>query len=389
MAPLVRVRDGSLVTGWMCGRGRGHGRVGDEFFHFGREPFRYVTPSVQGNPFVFPYLRLALPAIVLASLVGCGPDYSPDTYSTAAVQQANKVDQGVIAGYREVAIRSDGTVGAVTGGAAGGVLGAQEPDGGVVTALSAIGGTLVGGLVGASVERAAGDTTAFEYLVRKKNGDLISVTQKDQSPLAVGLKVLVIEGKQARVVPDYSVPVDEPAPSDADAAGKSKTKVETKSAKSSPIEGADKTVTAPDKAANGVAITTAPLPAAPTAGQAAPPAAAAASPAAASAPPSQPAALPASAPQATATSAPAATTPTPAPAAASSSTPANAAATNAPQSQPAAPQGPAPEAAAAPAPQPTSAPVAEPPPAPADQSGAAPAAASTPLAPSGGSNPPQ
>ena len=162
---------------------------------------------------MLPYLRLVLPGALLVAIVGCGPDYSPNTYSTAAVQQANKVDQGVIAGFREVAIRADGTVGAVTGGAAGGVLGAQEPDGGVVTALSAIGGTLVGGIIGTSVEHATGDTTAFEYLVRKTNGDLLSVTQKDATPLAVGLKVLVIEGKQARIVADYSVLPEAPAPS--------------------------------------------------------------------------------------------------------------------------------------------------------------------------------
>jgi outer membrane lipoprotein SlyB len=150
---------------------------------------------------------------LLVAVVGCGPDYSPNTYSTAAVQQANKVDQGVIAGYREIEIRADGTVGAVTGGAAGGVLGAQEPDGGVITALSAIGGTLVGGIIGTSVEHAAGDTTAFEYIVRKTGGDLVAVAQKDARPLPIGLKVLVIEGKQARIVADYTVPLDVPAPS--------------------------------------------------------------------------------------------------------------------------------------------------------------------------------
>lgn len=184
-------------------------------------------------------LRLGLPLLLLAALVGCGPDYSPNTYSTAAVQQANKVDQGVIAGYRQVAIRADGTVGAVTGGAAGGVLGAQAPEGGVITALSAIGGTLIGGIVGTGVEHAAGDTDAFEYLVRKTGGDLISVTQKDTNPLPVGLKVLVIEGKQARVVPDYSVPPEAPTPSSA--AAKEEKNSRNKADKSENADKTDKT----------------------------------------------------------------------------------------------------------------------------------------------------
>jgi outer membrane lipoprotein SlyB len=157
---------------------------------------------------------LAMPA-----LAGCMRDYSPNTYSSAAAQQANKVTQGVVIGYREVMISADGTVGTVTGGAAGGVLGAQTPGSGVATALGTIGGTLLGGLIGTGVEHAAGDTRAFEYLVRQTDSSLVSVTQKDAAPLPVGEKVLVIAGNQARVVPDYSRPVPEataaPAPPDA------------------------------------------------------------------------------------------------------------------------------------------------------------------------------
>jgi outer membrane lipoprotein SlyB len=268
---------------------------------------------------VFPYVRLGLPVFMLATLVGCGPDYSANTYSTAAVQQANKVEQGVIAGYREVAIRADGTVGAVTGGAAGGVLGAQAAPGGVTTALSAIGGTLIGGLVGTTVEHAAGDTKAFEYLVRKPNGDLVSVTQKDMTPLAVGLKVLVIEGKQARIVADYSVPQDMGAPSAAGATGKTENKADNKtatkdgdaSAKSATTDGADKA--GADKAANRVTTTDAPSDTGPAPTQASRPAPIETSPAPASgvvdsAPAPQPAPPQASppqeaAPQAAATSA--------------------------------------------------------------------------------------
>jgi outer membrane lipoprotein SlyB len=48
------------------------------------------------------------------------------------------------------------------------------------------------------------------------NGDLLSVTQRDELPLALGQKVLVIAGNQARVVPDYTVPM-EPPPKPAEA----------------------------------------------------------------------------------------------------------------------------------------------------------------------------
>jgi outer membrane lipoprotein SlyB len=142
----------------------------------------------------------------LILLCGCTPNYSPDTYASGSVQQANKVEQGVVAGRRQVGVSAQGTAGAVTGAAAGGIAGAQMPGGGVRTALTALGGSVVGGLVGSGIERATGDTTAYEYIVRKAGGELVSVTQKDTLPLELGQKVLVIAGGQARIVPDYTVP---------------------------------------------------------------------------------------------------------------------------------------------------------------------------------------
>jgi outer membrane lipoprotein SlyB len=144
------------------------------------------------------------------ALVACGPRYSPDAYATNAVQQMNRVEQGVVIGRRPVTVQADGTTGAATGGAAGGIIGAQTPGGNMAGAIGAVGGALVGGLLGTTAERVAGDTTANEYIVRKTNGELVSVTQRDISPLEVGARVLVIGGNQARIVPDYTAPGDPP-----------------------------------------------------------------------------------------------------------------------------------------------------------------------------------
>ena len=149
-------------------------------------------------------LRRAPTNLLLLSLVACGPDYSPDTYATNAVQQANKVEQGVVIGVRDVAVSANGTMGAVTGGAAGGIAGSQVGVG-PVSAFTALGGTLVGGITGSAIEHASGDTKAFEYIVRKTGNELVSVTQKDKAPLVLGQRVLVIAGNQARLVPDYTI----------------------------------------------------------------------------------------------------------------------------------------------------------------------------------------
>lgn len=96
---------------------------------------------------------------VLVAVTGCTPSYSPNIYPGEAVQQAEKVEGAAVIGFRQVEIRSDGTVGAVAGAAAGGVLGLLAGDDGVVCALGAVGGALAGGLIGTTVEHTTGDTT--------------------------------------------------------------------------------------------------------------------------------------------------------------------------------------------------------------------------------------
>jgi len=152
----------------------------------------------------------AAPFLLPLLLVACGPRYSPDAYATRAIQQMNPVEQGVIIGRRQVAVQADGSTGAATGGAAGGIIGSQAPGGNMAGAIGAVGGALVGGLFGTAAERVAGDTSAFEYIVRKGNGDLVSVTQRDATPLEPNTRVLVIAGAQARIVPDYTQPGDPP-----------------------------------------------------------------------------------------------------------------------------------------------------------------------------------
>lgn len=159
-----------------------------------------------GLPAGMPTLMPRRPALLLALLLaGCSADYTPDTYATRAVQQANKVEQGTIAGLRPIGIRADGATGATAGAAAGGIAGSTVGQGSTAGAFGAIGGGLIGGLLGSAAERATGDTDGYEYIVRKANGELLSVTQVDKVPLALGQKVLVITGNQARVVPDYTV----------------------------------------------------------------------------------------------------------------------------------------------------------------------------------------
>jgi len=164
--------------------------------------------------------RLALTLLLPLALAACSQGYSPNTYASNAAQEEAAVQRGVIVGVRQVMISADGTIGAATGGAAGGVAGSQVAGAPLVTALGAIGGTLVGGIGGAAAAHAVADTKGWEYIVQEEPGDkLVSVTQTSKVALPIGLHVLVIAGtQQARIVPDYTVqiaqaPAPKPAPS--------------------------------------------------------------------------------------------------------------------------------------------------------------------------------
>jgi len=65
------------------------------------------------------------PGLLVLPVTGCSDGYSPNTYAATAAQQEATVQRGVIIGVRPVLISANGTIGAVTGGAAGGVAGAQ------------------------------------------------------------------------------------------------------------------------------------------------------------------------------------------------------------------------------------------------------------------------
>lgn len=103
----------------------------------------------------------------MGGLAGCGRSLPGN-----AVQPSNRVEQGVVIGVRGVAARSP--------------------------AVAMVSGT------GSQAEHAEVNTAVFEYIIRKANDDLVSVTQTDKTPLALWQKVQVIAGNRARVVPDYA-----------------------------------------------------------------------------------------------------------------------------------------------------------------------------------------
>ncbi len=138
---------------------------------------------------------------VLSSVAGCR-SYSPNEYNPGGMQQANKVDRAVVQSYREIDVEDPSLgLGTGAGAAAGGIAGSQIGQGSG-NAAAVLGGVLIGGGLGYLIDREANATKAFEYILEKKDGDLITLAQKEDVPLAIGSRVFILYGTKARIIPD-------------------------------------------------------------------------------------------------------------------------------------------------------------------------------------------
>ncbi len=141
----------------------------------------------------------------LGLLVGCTPDISPDYYNTPSTQQVSVVKHGVVISTSQVKVSGGDSefgnwVGTLGGGAAGAVAGSSVGQGSG-SLLMGIGGALLGGAVGNKAEAALTSQEATQYIVQLTDGSTVSVTQGG-APLAVGTKVLLLEGNPARLIVD-------------------------------------------------------------------------------------------------------------------------------------------------------------------------------------------
>lgn len=144
---------------------------------------------------------MAVAVALSVALAACTRDISPDSYSVGAVGQVNRAVGGVIVSARPVDVEGTRSgLGAGAGAVAGGVAGSTIGGSTEANIIAAVGGAVAGGLAGAAIEESATRQTAMEYVVEAENGALLTVVQGG-SPLPIGLKVLVIYGSRARIIP--------------------------------------------------------------------------------------------------------------------------------------------------------------------------------------------
>lgn len=155
--------------------------------------------------------KVAVLSLASAGLVvGCTPNINSDYYQTSNTQQVSIVKHGTVISASAVKVSDSGAAntltGTIGGGAAGAVLGSTIGSGSG-SALMAIGGAVLGGIAGSKAEEALSSQTGYQYIVQLTDGSTVSVTQGG-TPLAVGTKVLLLEGNPARLIVDNTIPTN-------------------------------------------------------------------------------------------------------------------------------------------------------------------------------------
>ncbi|MGN6670884.1 MAG: glycine zipper 2TM domain-containing protein [Candidatus Nucleicultricaceae bacterium] len=156
-------------------------------------------------------LRSALSLTVAVSIAafasGCAREISSQVYSEAHVGEASKTFFGRIINVRKVVVQGQekldqNATGMAMGAIAGGVAGTQLGGGRGRIATTA-GGALLGAVAGAMIQKGLESQDALEYTVELHNGELRSVVQGTDNPLAVGQNVLIMVSRdgRSRVVP--------------------------------------------------------------------------------------------------------------------------------------------------------------------------------------------
>ncbi|MDR5758130.1 MULTISPECIES: hypothetical protein [unclassified Caballeronia] len=128
--------------------------------------------------------RVVLAAALIGSvaMTGCASNSSsPDVYTSSQAQREETVRMATVESVRGVKISSNNGqpsgLGAIGGGALGGVAAASAIGGGNGSIIAGIIGGLAGAVAGNAVENNVATKNGLEITVRLDNGDLRAITQ--------------------------------------------------------------------------------------------------------------------------------------------------------------------------------------------------------------------
>ncbi|HJY78339.1 MAG TPA: glycine zipper 2TM domain-containing protein [Burkholderiales bacterium] len=145
---------------------------------------------------------LVLSAATAVLLAGCASQKTGDVYTRDEALREQSVRRATVESVRPV--RIEGTrsgVGAVAGGAVGGIAGSTVGSG-KTSNVGAVVGALGGGLAGHALEEGVTRRNGIEITVRLDNGETRAIVQDDTDKFVAGQKVrLLSQNGVTRVSP--------------------------------------------------------------------------------------------------------------------------------------------------------------------------------------------
>ena len=133
---------------------------------------------------------------------------SPTNVKTSDAQKVTAVEYGIIKSASPIKIKGESNwIGATAGGMIGGLLGTQvcgeeEIIGTKCQDIAVVYGTIGGAAIGTVAQGILGNHDGFQYIVNIDNAEKDSAfVQGDITPISKGQRVVIIYGKDIRVLP--------------------------------------------------------------------------------------------------------------------------------------------------------------------------------------------
>ena len=133
---------------------------------------------------------------------------SPTIVKTSDAQKVTAVEYGIIKSASPIKIKGESNwIGATAGGMIGGLLGTQvcgeeEIIGTKCQDIAVVYGTIGGAAIGTVAQGMLGNHDGFQYIVDIDNTEKDSAfVQGDKTPISKGQRVVIIYGKDIRVLP--------------------------------------------------------------------------------------------------------------------------------------------------------------------------------------------
>lgn len=151
--------------------------------------------------------RVLALSLVSLTLAGCVNDsnLSGDVYNASEAKQVQSVAYGTIIHIRPVKLQSGGdenVIGAIGGAVLGGLLG-NTVGGGTGRTLATAAGAIAGGVAGQNIQGALNESKGVELEIRKDDGNTVMVVQKQgKTQFVAGQRVIMAtNGRQITVSP--------------------------------------------------------------------------------------------------------------------------------------------------------------------------------------------